>query len=43
MTKMPSSIEFYKSLIKIHTISNENKFIDQSNKNFIYYLIIFPI
>jgi len=35
MRKIPSFIEMYKSLIKIPTISSHNKFLDQSNKNFI--------
>lgn len=33
--KIPSFIEVYKSLIKIPTISSNNKFLDQSNKSFI--------
>ncbi|WAI18228.1 MAG: acetylornithine deacetylase [Buchnera aphidicola (Acyrthosiphon caraganae)] len=33
--KIPSFIQVYKSLIKIPTISSNNKLIDQSNKNFI--------
>lgn len=36
--KIPSFIEIYKSLIKIPTISSENKLIDQTNKNLIYLL-----
>lgn len=35
MKKTPSFIEVYKSLIKIPTVSSDNKSLDQSNKNFI--------